>query len=75
MQGFHRQLALACLTVVAGTTAAQGEQLEGNWSITVGEDPSSYEVVAALQQDSANTIKDEYATKDVTPRLAFRVRQ
>ena len=72
MQVFHRLLALACLTLVAVTTTARSEQLEGNWSITVGEDPSSYEVMAALQQDSANTIKDEYATKDVTPRLAFR---
>lgn len=72
MQRNRKRLAAACLILITGTAAAQSEQLEGNWAITVGEDPSSYEVVAALQQDSANTIKDEYATKDVTPRLAFR---
>ncbi len=65
-------MAAACLILIAGMTAAQTRQLEGNWAITIGEDPSSYEVVAALQQESANTIKDEYATKDVTPQLAFR---
>jgi hypothetical protein len=42
------------------------------WALTIGEDPSSYEVVASLQQDSANTIKDEYATKDVVPQLMLR---
>ncbi len=36
------------------------------------EDPSSYAVIASLQQDSANTIKDEYASKEVKPQLAFR---
>ncbi len=60
--------------LLAGTSVAlaQDTQLEGNWLLSIGEDSSSYEVVASLQQDSANTIKDEYATKDVTPRLAFR---
>ena len=60
------------LLLIAGMAAAQTRQLDGNWVINVGEDPSSYEVIASLQQESANTIKDEYATKDVTPQLAFR---
>lgn len=60
--------------LLAGTTATfvQSADLEGRWTLTVGEDPSSYEVVASLQQDSANTIKDEYATRDVVPRLSLR---
>ena len=45
---------------------------DDKWTITVGEDASSYETVATLQQDSTNSIKDEYATKDVNPQLAFR---
>jgi len=60
--------------LLAGSAAAlaQSTDLDGNWVLTFGEDPASYEVVASLQQDAANTIKDEYATKDVTPRLMFR---
>jgi invasion protein IalB len=60
------------LILVAGMAAAQTRELDGNWVINIGEDSSSYEVVAMLQQASANTIKDEYATKDVRPQLAFR---
>lgn len=69
MNRYCRMLAAATVTLTAGATAAQPA---GNWAITIGEDPSSYEVIAALQQDAANTIKDEYGTKDVTPQLAFR---
>jgi type VI secretion system protein VasI len=60
--------------LLAGTAAtfAQSADFAGRWTLTVGEDPSSYEVVASLQQDSANTIKDEYATRDVVPRLSLR---
>jgi type VI secretion system protein VasI len=65
-------LALCCL--LAGLQAVHGQitNLEGGWVLTVGEDPSSYEVVTWLQQDSTNSIKDEYATKDVMPRLLLR---
>jgi len=45
---------------------------DGKWIVAVGEDPSSYETVATLHQDSTNSIKDEYATKDINPQLAFR---
>lgn len=45
---------------------------DGKWTVAVGEDSSSYETVATLYQDSSNSIKDEYATKDINPQLAFR---
>jgi len=44
----------------------------GNWAISVGEDSSSYNTIATLQQDSLTTIKDEYAKNDLSPRLQFR---
>ena len=62
----------ALLLAATAATFAQSAELAGRWTLTVGEDPSSYEVVASLQQDSANTIKDEYATRDVVPRLSLR---
>jgi hypothetical protein len=65
-------LAICSLLAGTGQIAAQTTALEGSWVLAVGEDPSSYEVVASLQQQSANTIKDEYATNDVKPVLAFR---
>ncbi len=55
-----------------GLAVAQATDLGSSWVLTLGEDSSSYEVVALLQQDSANTIKDEYATKDVVPQLMLR---
>ncbi len=60
------------LFLAANVCNAQTTQLDGNWVLAVGEDSASYEVVASLQQVSANTIKDEYATKDINPQLAFR---
>jgi len=65
-------LTLCFLLAGPGLAFAQTTDLEGSWVLTLGEDPSSYEVVALLQQDSANTIKDEYATKDVVPQLMLR---
>ena len=65
-------LTLYVLLAGPGLAFAQTMDLEGSWVLTVGEDPSSYEVVASLQQGSANTIKDEYATKDVVPQLMLR---
>lgn len=64
---------LALFFLLTGSFAcAQSKQLDGNWALTIGEDPTSYQVVASLEQESANTIKDEYATKDVNPQLALR---
>lgn len=51
---------------------SQTTEPDGKWVLAVGEDAASYEVVTSLQQESANTIKDEYATKDINPQLAFR---
>ncbi len=65
-------LTLCCLLSGPQTVHAQTTDLEGGWVLTSGEDPTSYEVVTWLQQDSANTIKDEYAAKDVVPRLLLR---
>ena len=71
---FAGLLTLCCLLCGPQVVHAQttDTNLEGGWVLTVGEDPASYEVVTWLQQDSANTIKDEYATKDVFPRLLLR---
>jgi len=44
----------------------------GNWDISVGEDPDTYQTVASLQQDSLTTIKDESAKQDLSPQLQFR---
>jgi len=41
------------------------------WSVEMADDLSGYGEVAMLYQDAGNTIRDEYATKDVTPRLSF----
>jgi hypothetical protein len=65
-------LASSSLLLAASFCNAQTTELDGKWVLAVGEDAASYEVVASLQQESANTIKDEYATKDINPRLAFR---
>lgn len=66
------QLTIGFLIAGPGLVFAQATDLEDSWVLTLGEDSSSYEVVALLQQDSANTIKDEYATKDVVPQLMLR---
>jgi len=60
------------LFLAASVGNAQTTELDGKWVLAVGEDATSYEFVASLQQESANTIKDEYATKDINPQLAFR---
>ena len=44
----------------------------GKWNILVGEDSTTYQTVASLQQDSLTTIKDEYAKQDLSPQLQFR---
>ena len=65
-------LASSGLILAASFCNAQTTELDGKWALAVGEDAASYEVVASLQQESANTIKDEYATKDINPQFAFR---
>jgi len=44
----------------------------GIWDISIGEDSTTYQTVASLQQDSLTTIKDEYAKQDLSPKLEFR---
>ena len=63
---------LLTVLLLAAPASAFAQEMSGRWTLEVGEDPSSYEVVASLQQPAANTIKDEYATKDVTPQLSLR---
>ena len=66
------RLAAGLLLAGSALTLAQSTDLDGNWVLAIGAGPTDLELVASLQQDAANTIKDEYATKDVTPRLTFR---
>jgi hypothetical protein len=71
----HRLWGLGAAAVLAvGTAGADEQQHFGNWTVATFEDAETYEVVSALWQDSANSIKDEYARKDVVPRLSFRCR-
>jgi hypothetical protein len=72
MNRHTRILVSSGLLLAASVCNAQTTELGGKWVLAVGEDAASYEVVASLQQESANTIKDEYATKDINPQLAFR---
>ncbi len=72
MVNYRMKVPAALLLVTAGAVFAQTTKLDGSWELAIGEDPSSYEVVAALQQGAANTIKDEYGRKDVSPLLVFR---
>ena len=58
--------------LVSAAWHAEDARAEGKWVLTAVEDSSGYDEVATLLQDAANTIKDEYATKDVTPRLMLQ---
>ncbi len=62
------------IIVTMGMAGADDRRPQGNWILTTGEDPESYATVVSLQQDSATSIKDEYATHDVVPQLVFRCR-
>ncbi len=42
------------------------------WQIEKTTDPASYQAVVLIAQAAEGTIKDEYATKDVRPRLELR---
>jgi len=70
MRALQKSWAAAALLLTVAVLAAT--PLEGRWTIDVGEDPGSFEVLASLRQDAANTIKDEYAAQDVTPQLLLR---
>lgn len=57
-------LPLLTLTAIA--------EVPDNWTLESGPDPATYETVVALYQESLGTILDEYASKDVRPRLELR---
>ncbi|MEQ8206863.1 MAG: hypothetical protein RIA65_11850, partial [Woeseia sp.] len=42
------------------------------WTLETLQDKATYQTVAVLHQESSNTIGDEYAMKEVQPRLEFR---
>ncbi len=42
------------------------------WTLEMLQDKATYQTVAVLHQESSNTIGDEYAMKQVHPRLEFR---
>lgn len=65
------RFAVCLLTALAVSVPAETARAENLWVPETGKDPSTFEAVATLHQDSATTIKDERATKDVTPRLQF----
>lgn len=51
---------------------ADAPAAESAWQQETVDDESGYGEVEILHQAATNTIKDEYATADVTPRLEFR---
>jgi type VI secretion system protein VasI len=64
------KLASLILPLLVACSAAQSQ--DEKWRSQMIDDPAGYSSVAVLQQDSATTIKDEYASNDVTPVLEFR---
>ena len=58
---------ITCLLVLPVITWAG----ESAWNIRSGD--ADFGIVASLNQDAANTIKDESYSKDVTPRLVIPV--
>ena len=74
--GVSRRAALrlieGAIVLLAAAALAQTAAPDGRWVLASGEDPDTGEAVATLEQDALTTIKDEYATKDVTPKLVLR---
>ncbi len=65
--------AAAFLAFYASVAIAESNDREGNWTIATGEDPAtSYRSFVSLEQESVDTIKDQYATRDVHAVLVFR---
>jgi len=65
-----RQILTAALLLPA-VSLGDATGPDSGWAVTLADDPSGYGEVVVLYQDAGNTIKDESATKDVTPRLSF----
>jgi hypothetical protein len=51
---------------------ADAPSADSAWHQAMAADDAGFGEVAVLYQDAGNTIKDEYATNNVTPRLEFR---
>ena len=62
---------VAILAFIFSCSLALADDVEP-WQMSVGNDASSYETVATISQSSQSPIKDEYATKDVFPKLIFQ---
>ena len=62
---------LSTVLLLPALALADAPGPESTWSVEMADDPSGYGEIVLLYQDAGNTIKDEYATKDVTPRLSF----
>jgi len=60
-------------TVLLLPVLALGDAPAGDsaWHQAIADDDAGYGEVAVLYQDAGNTIKNEYASNDVTPRLEF----
>ena len=69
MTGIRTPPAAALLPLAAVAALAE---VPANWSVESGPDPVTYETVAALHLESLGTIPDEYASKEVRPRLELR---
>jgi hypothetical protein len=64
------RIALAALAVTAAPAFADSPP--ETWALSVGRDPVSWENVATLTIDATTEIANEYATKQVRPKLNFR---
>jgi hypothetical protein len=62
---------LTAVILLPAFSLADAPGSDSDWTVTMADDPSGYGEVAVLYKDAGNTIKDEYATKDVIPRLSF----
>ena len=63
---------MATKTIAALAAALLALPAAAEWQVAKTTDATSYQTVTVLGQDAEDTIKDEYATKDVRPRLEFR---
>ena len=65
-----RKLLIAALSL-PGLSLADAPGPDSVWSLETADDPSGYGEMVMLYQDGGNSVKNEYGTKDVTPRLSF----
>lgn len=63
---------IAAILAVPALALAGAPGYAADWTLETVQDKATYQTVVVLHQDSAATISDEYAMKDVHPRLEFR---